>query len=134
MSIVDRREIQFTAEAVRRVICASPQGARAIGLPRGRPTGIQFMPSSGLVRLVYSDGAGARETTISVQLLGALLVSYCLHSGIPMPLLSRKALRIDENFASLLFSTSYTADESPTATLQFEEPGSITDHIAELPE
>ena len=110
MSVVDRREMQFTGEAVRRIVCASPRAARAIGLIGAQPASIQFLPAHGQVKVAYNDRATDRAITVSAEALGALLVSYCLRLNVPMPRFSEKSLRIEHDSVFLLFTTTYPDD------------------------
>jgi hypothetical protein len=104
MTIVDRREIEFDAQALTRVIAGSLQRAHAVGLPALRPISIGFEPQQHQIRVAYEAHAHP-EVVVAAERLGALLVSYCVRIRIPIPRLADKDLRIEAGSVVLAFST-----------------------------
>jgi hypothetical protein len=105
VSITDRREVAFDAEAMTVVIKHSQRMARAIGLPNGNPTDIRFDPQRS--EAVVSYGNGDAPSAVHVARLSALLISYCLRAGIKVPRNLGRSMRVDQDGVVLLFGTTY---------------------------
>ena len=112
MRILDRREIEFDPRSVVKAIATSPKAAARFGLPGMSPTGVRFRPSEGSVDVVYGTANTARAVSISAEALGAILVSYCIRTRIPMPKTADKGIRIEANSVILAFRVRL--DEAPS--------------------
>jgi hypothetical protein len=128
VSISDRREIAFDAAATVVAIGCSQRMVRAIGLPSGTPDGARFDPASGKVILLYRveedsfpDHAVPQQAiTIQPGPLSALLLSYCMRTGIRIPRHLGRSMRVDRDAVVLLFADSHPV---PPATLAPERTG-----------
>jgi hypothetical protein len=115
MKIIDRREIEFDPRSVVKAITTSPKAARGFGLPGLSPTDVRFHPKEGTVDVIYGTQHSARAVAISAEALGAILVSYCVRTHIPMPKNAEKAIRIEAKSAVLAFRLKFEEAPSPEA-------------------
>jgi hypothetical protein len=100
MSIVDRREIEFDCQAVKRAIQWSPKAARAFGLPTRVPDAVRCNPTEGTAEVLYGKHVyGLRSVS-----LGALLMAYCNRTGMPMARHSGKSIRIEPHHVVLVLT------------------------------
>ena len=104
ITIIDRREIDFDARALIGIITDSLPRAQAIGLPPQRPIRIEFDPEGNRIICHYD---GHEPAALGAEPLGALLVSYCIRSHIPLPHLPEKAIRIGAHSAVIALVTRY---------------------------
>lgn len=104
MAVVDRREIELDAVAVRRAVEWSPKAAQAFGLPPLVPTGVRCNPAGGYIEVVYGTLTATRVFALRAEALGALLVSYCNRSGMPMPRHADKGIRVEREHVVLVFT------------------------------
>jgi hypothetical protein len=104
ISITDRREIEFDAQALISIIAESLPRAHSIGLPSQRPTSIDFDPEGQRIVCRY-DTIEAAELT--ADRLGALLVSYCIRSKLMLPRLPQKTVSVMAGAVAIEFSTHY---------------------------
>ena len=74
MSLTDRREIEFDAEALIATIASSLQAAGALGLPPIPPKGARFHPADDEVAFIYGDGQSQRAVRLKATAIGALLI------------------------------------------------------------
>ena len=95
MAIIDRREIEFDILAVKQALEWSPRAAQAFGLPPLTPHGVRLDPSSGHVEVVDGELAAARVFELRAEALGAILISYCNRTGMPLPRAADKAVRVE---------------------------------------
>jgi hypothetical protein len=119
--ISDRREIAFDAAAMAAVIACSTRAAEAVGLPGARPKGARFDPHAGTVILLYQGGERAIPNRSGE--LGALLVAYCLRSGIKVPRNFERRIRVDQDAVVLLFSTNHPVPPTTIAPEQAKRNG-----------
>jgi hypothetical protein len=122
MKIIDSREIEFDAESVVKAISVSSKAAQAFGLPGMLPTGIRFHAGPGKVDVVYGTSQAPQAVSLPVEALGALLVSYCVRARIPMPRVSNKGVRIEQNSVILAFKTVYDKLPAPEMIEQVSRP------------
>ena len=117
MTIIDRREILFDADALMAVLACSGQMAGRIGLPPVAPEAIHFDPKEGRISLVYglSDYAVPIESTP----LGAMLIAYCLRANIKIPRQVARSMRVEPHAVVLVFSATHLV---PSASLTPERP------------
>jgi hypothetical protein len=111
ITITDTREIEFTAEALVIVMAGSARSAQGFGLPGARPTGVRLDPDLGNVDVLYGVGPAQQAVQLAAEPLGALLVSYCIRTRIPMPRRADKGIRIKAKCVILTVRTLY--DEAP---------------------
>ncbi|MEO8714066.1 MAG: hypothetical protein ABI369_03540 [Acetobacteraceae bacterium] len=104
MPILERREIEFDAEAVLKAVSFPGPGLRAFGLPIEKPAGVRFSPATESIELLFADTT-VESVQLKAEALGALLVSHCMNAGIPIPRVAVKAVRIDAAAVILTFTS-----------------------------
>ena len=104
MPITDRREIEFDLEAVRFALECSPRSAQALGLPSLAPQAVRCNPPTSTVEVTYGDLTSTRVFILRAEALGAILISYCNRSGMPMPRNAGKAVRVDREHIVVVFT------------------------------
>jgi hypothetical protein len=104
VAIVDRREIELDAAAVRCALEWSPRAALAFGLPPLVPTGVRCNPANGCIEVVYGTLTSTRVFALRAEALAALLISYCNRAGMPMPRQSDKGIRVEREHVVLVFT------------------------------
>ena len=87
------------------MVKASLGRAAAIDLPATEPRGVLFDASNQQVVFSYSNEA--HNVSVAGERLGALLVSYCIRSRIPLPRYSEKTVRVDADRISIMCATHY---------------------------
>ncbi len=107
MPIVDRRELEFDADALLLVAVSSSQAIASFGLPAMQPVAIRFYPLESEIGLAYGTAAAPRVIRLSAVKVGALLVSYCIRSKIPMPRKATKGVRVEGDRVFLEFEVHY---------------------------
>jgi hypothetical protein len=112
MPLTDRREIEFDAESLLRVVGESLRAAHGLGLPALRPTDVRFCPRDGVVSFLYDASQWPQAVRMTAEALGALLVSYCIRAGIPMPRRAEKGIRIAASAVVLAFRTEGTPEKT----------------------
>jgi hypothetical protein len=125
VTIIDRREIEFDLEAVRRALELSPQACQAFALPASIPSGVRCNPAEGTLEVSYGRLTATRIFFLRAEALGAILISYCNRVGMPVPRLAEKGVRIDREQVVLVLTLRI--DEVPQA-IAAEGP------VARLPE
>ena len=104
MRITDRREIEFDLEAVRSALECSPRSAQAFGLPPLTPQAVRCNPPTSTVEVSYGELSSTRVFILRAEALGAILISYCYRTGMPMPRSAGKAVRIDREHVVVVFT------------------------------
>ncbi len=104
--IIERREIQFEAEALIAMLAGSPRAAAAFGLARGQPQAVIFQPQLEAVRFVFPGGGQTSSVSLESARLGAMLVSFCLRLRIPLPRRAEKTIRVEPDKVILAFRTA----------------------------
>ena len=104
MAIVDRREIAFDADAMRFVIECSPRAALAFGLPPLTPQAVRCNVADGHIEVVYGTLTATRVFALRAEALGAIIVSYCNRTGMPMPRHADKGIRVERDRVVLVFT------------------------------
>ena len=122
MTIIDRREIEFNASGVIKIIGVSLRAAQGFGLPGLPPSGVRFHPRDGRIDLVYGSSQSARAISIGAEALGALLVSYCIRARIPMPRAADKGIRVERASVILAFRSTYNDPPAPEAAEAVSRP------------
>ena len=117
MTIIDRREILFDADALTAVLACSGQMAGSIGLPSAAPREIHFDPQEGQVTLIY--GLAGHAVPVESAPLSALLIAYCLRAKIKVPRQVARGMRIEPRAVVLVFSATYPV---PAENLTSERP------------
>ena len=95
VAITDRREIEFDQDAVKFALECSPNAAHAFGLPPLKPSSVRCQPVDGTIEVTYGLLTAKRVFMLRAEALGAVLISYCNRSGMPMPRNADKAVRIE---------------------------------------
>jgi hypothetical protein len=104
VAVIDRREIELDAEAVRQALEWSPRAAQAFGLPPLMPAGVRCKPAEGCIEVVYGTLTATRVFVLRAESLGALLISYCNRAGMPMPRYADKGVRLERERVVLVFT------------------------------
>jgi hypothetical protein len=113
--ISDCREIAFDAAATVAAVACSRRMMRAIGLPAAAPEDVRFDPAEAKVTLLYGINPEAfpdyaipfQAVIIQAGPLSALLISYCMRTGIRIPRHLGRSLRVDRDAVVLVFSQSH---------------------------
>ena len=111
MLVVDRREIEFDAEALNYYLSVSHSEAATLGLPASAAAEIHFDAKDGNVEFCYLRPGGAETFHIAAEQLGELLITYCLRTRIPLPRVADKIIRVEPNRIVLTFKTWF--NEAP---------------------
>jgi hypothetical protein len=120
-AIREVRQLTFHEEGILSAITCSLRSAAAFGLPPIPPQWVRLIPSEGKASVIYGSGPAAKSVMIDAKLLGALLVSFCIRSRIPMPKGVAKEVRVEQQCVTLAF----TIEHSYTPPPQVDEPTSI---------
>jgi hypothetical protein len=104
MAIIDRREIEFDREAVRLVLESSPKACQSFGPPSRLPDRVRCRPTEGLVEVSYGKLTETRVFMLRAEALGAILISYCNRTGMPMPRAADKAVRIEREHVVMVLT------------------------------
>jgi hypothetical protein len=115
VAVIDRREIDFDAAAVRQAVEWSPRAAQAFGLPPLLPTGVRCNPADGCIEVVYGTLTTTRVFALRAEALGALLVSYCNRAGMPMPRHADKGIRVEHEHVVVVFTLRLGEPPQPDA-------------------
>jgi hypothetical protein len=105
IAIIDRREIEFDAEALVVAIAVSTDATAASAHPTLRPSGVRLHPQQGEIEVLYATNP---PTRLSAERVGALLISYCVRARIPIPRQADKGVRIEAGAVILTFAMHYT--------------------------
>jgi hypothetical protein len=120
-SIRERRELTFFEGGILSAITCSLRSAAAFGLPPVPPQWVRLLPAEGKVCVIYGSGPTAKSVMIDAKPLGALLVSFCIRSKIPMPKDVPKEVRVEPQCVVLAFTIEHTYAPPP----QVDEPAGI---------
>jgi hypothetical protein len=113
VTILDKREIEFDSDALVYCLSMSPRAAQGFGLPAMAPSEVRFNPKDGMVDVVYGKKEGLGAVRISVEALGAVMISYCIRAKIPMPRVADKSIRMESHSIILAFKTRFTKAPAP---------------------
>lgn len=112
MSVLDSRQLVFDQSAIRdSMLCGNPV-ARLLKLPEGPSEAIYLMPSDQSVEVMHRNGAGGSTAVLhrlNASQTAALLISYCMRKGIPVPKNCKKSIRIFEDHVALTFTKRIAA-------------------------
>lgn len=108
MPIIDERRVSFDLGALKDVIKLSQFAAMSIGLPDNLPSGIGLNASAGTVTF---DFAG-NQITVAGDKVGALLLSYCIRSGIRVPRQPKRSVIVEGTAITLVFREDYSITPS----------------------
>jgi hypothetical protein len=120
-AIREHRQLTFYEEGILSAITCSLRSAAAFGLPPIPPQWIRLIPSEGKVSIIYGSGTAAKSVMLDAKLLGALLVSFCIRSKIPMPKDVAKEVRVESQCVIIEFTIEHTYTPPP----QVDEPTNI---------
>jgi hypothetical protein len=85
-------------------IAVSTDAAEASVHPSLRPSGVRFHPQQGEIEVLYGTNPASRLTA---ERLGAMLISYCVRTRIPIPRQADKGMRIEAAAVILTFAMHY---------------------------
>ena len=125
MMMVDRRELEFSATGIVKIICFSLKAAQGFGLPGLPPSGVRFHPINGRIEVMYGSSQSVQAVSLGAEALGALLVSYCIRAHIPMPRTADKGIRVEKSSVILAFRRTFkdlTAPQTSEAVSRPTEP------------
>ncbi len=105
MAIIERRDIEFDAAGLLRAVTCSAHAAAKFGLPSMTAGGVVFRPEHGCVDLVFGTGSAARIVPLQAEVLGALLVFFCMGERVPLPRGAEKAVRVEAAAVVLKFKS-----------------------------
>ena len=115
MPILDKREIEFDADALVYCLSVSPRAAEGFGLPPMQPSEVRFYPEGSVVDVIYSKRDGLGAVRISAASLGALLIAYCIRAKFPMPRAADKSIRVEADCIVLAFRSRFSKVPAPEA-------------------
>jgi hypothetical protein len=113
VAIIDRREIEFDVQAVRRALEWSPRAAQAFGLPPLAPQAVHCNPTESTIAVTYGELTSTRVFTLRSEALGALLIAYCDRAGMPIPRAADKAVRIERKHVVIVFTLRIASARPP---------------------
>ncbi len=113
MPVTDKREIMFNADALVYCLGVSPRAAEGFGLPAMPPTTVRFLPDQNMVDVIYGNKDAMGEARIAANSLGALLISYCIRSKIPIPRVAEKRVRVEADGIVLELITVFDRAPAP---------------------
>lgn len=113
MAVIDKREIRFNGAALVYCLAVSPRAAEGFGLPAMAPAEVRFFPNEKMIDVVYGRKDAMGAARIAAASLGALLVSYCIRSKIPIPRIADKAIRVEADCLVLEFTTYFSKAPAP---------------------
>jgi hypothetical protein len=90
MPLVETRELRFGQLSLRFALAHGGQATEKLGLPKGVPTSVRFLPDSQEVVASF----GAAEHRLDAAALGAALLTYCLRARIPLSRRAAKSVRV----------------------------------------
>jgi hypothetical protein len=99
MAIIDERQVTFDCVAMKQIVNFSPDTALSIGFPNNQPANIVLNPSAYSATFEFVGTA----VTLKREKLAALLVSYCIRSGIKIPRNGQRSVRIEPKTVTLVF-------------------------------
>jgi hypothetical protein len=91
----------------------SPRAAEGFGLPAMAPVEVRFFPEDKAIDVIYGKGDTMGAARISASSLGALLISYCVRSKIPIPKIADKSIRVEADCLVLEFMTRFDRAPAP---------------------
>jgi hypothetical protein len=115
VAIIDRREIEFDLEAVKRALEWSPRAAQAFGLPPLTPNSVRCNSADGHVEVVYGVLNAVRVFALRAEALGAILISYCNRAGMPIPRSAEKGVRLEREHVVVIFALNVDGAPQPEA-------------------
>jgi len=115
VAVVERREIEFDLGAIRQALEWSPQAALAFALPAQVPTGVRCNPADGTLEVVYGQLTSTRIFMLRAEALGAILISYCNRSGMPVARNVEKGVRIERDHVVIVLTMRMEEAPQPLA-------------------
>jgi hypothetical protein len=113
MTIIDQRQVAFDSIALRQIVDFSPHTARNIGFPNNKPTNIVLNPSAHSATFEFVGTA----VTLQRDKLGALLISYCIRSGIKVPRNGQRIVHIGPTTVTLVFRQEFWNAPVPASVM-----------------
>jgi len=113
MAIIDQRQVTFDCVAPKQILDFSPNTALNIGFPSNQPTSIVLNPSANSATFEFFGTA----VTLKREKLAALLVSYCIRSGIKVPRNGQRSVRIELTTVTLVFRQEFFSAPVPKSVM-----------------
>ena len=106
LSVLDSRQLLFDEAAIRASVTVENRVARHLQLPMGAADRVHLMPDEQCLEIV-ANGPGGNPTIhrLSAAQLGALLIAYCIGSGIPVPRNCKKTIVVNDHDVALMFTS-----------------------------
>ena len=112
--ILERRELRFSPAALLVAISWSLETATAKELLPAAPDAIGLLPEEGRLNLLYGRGAKERSIPLRQELLGSMLIAYCIRAHIPLRRAARKEVQIRAHYVSLVFHVDHARTGAAT--------------------
>lgn len=90
MPLVETRELSFGQLSLRFALAHAGQPAQKLGLPKGVPEAVTFLPNSQEVEACF----GATQHRLDSSALGLVLLGYCLRARIPLARRAAKSVKV----------------------------------------
>jgi hypothetical protein len=113
ITLTDRRQIEFDADTLVRIVGESVREAQRFGLPALRPIGVSLHPQSGEIEFMYGSKYMPRAVRLGQRALGAMLIAYCVRAGIPVPRHASKGICIEAKTVKLSFKSEFERVGTP---------------------
>lgn len=94
-----------TRKELLKVIACSAHAGTKFGLPSMTAADVVFRPEAGCVEIVFGAGSAARIVPLQSEVLGALLVFFCMGERVPLPRGAEKAVRVEQSAVVLRFKS-----------------------------
>ena len=109
MPIMDERRIKFDLGAIRDILKLSQFAALSVGLPSTDPSDIVLNPPAAAATFKFVG----TEVTLGSEKLGALLVAYCIRSGIKIPRKGDRRVLVEPTMIILAFIQDHVITPIP---------------------
>lgn len=107
MAVIDSRQLIFDLEAIRASLSCDSYVARQLQLAPSDQDVVYLLPDDQSIEITQNDpseeGAQAIIHRLTAMQVAALLIAYCIRSGIPVPRNCRKTINIRTEDIALLF-------------------------------
>ena len=107
-NILERRELRFSPAALQVAISWSLETATVNEWLPAAPDAIGLVPEENRVNLLYGRGAKVRTIPLRHDLLGSMLIAYCIRVHIPLRRVARKEVHIKPKYVALVFHVEHT--------------------------
>jgi hypothetical protein len=111
VSVLDSRQLLFDSNALRLAMRDDNRVARLLALPCGPEDRIFMLPGENCIEVMHTPPADDRTGPgqpiihrLAAQQVAALLIAYCIKTGIPVPRNCKKTISMHDNSISLNFA------------------------------